>query len=111
MHIIKEPVEYSFDTAGQKGKVFPINHLVKKTQIVYIEMEKKLDATLIEYECDFIYYVLEGKGYFLINDKKEKCKKGDLVVIPAGTKFTYVGKIKLLLVTTPPYSPKQEEIL
>lgn len=111
MHVIKEPKEYSFDTAGHKGKVFPMNHLVNKTQVVYIEMEKKLETTIIGHKCDFVYYVLEGKGYFLINDKKEDCAKRDLVVIPAGTKFTYQGKLKLLLVSTPPYKQEQEEIL
>lgn len=111
MHVFKEPKGLSFDRVGVKGKVFPIQSLTKKLEFVLITTEKGHQTTIIEHKCDFVYYVLAGKGHFLINDKKEDCKKGDLIVIPAGTKFTYIGKLKLLLITTPPYTPEQEEVL
>ncbi|HCS78427.1 TPA: hypothetical protein DIV55_01655 [Patescibacteria group bacterium] len=58
-----------------------------------------------------IYFILEGKGHFIINEVKEGCSKGDLVVIPAGTIFTYEGKFRLLLSCTPPWKIEQEETL
>jgi len=66
---------------------------------------------LFNFSSDFIYYILEGEGYFEINDQKERCIKGDLVVIPAGSKFKYIGKFKMLLITTPAFYPEQEETL
>lgn len=27
-------------------------------------------------ECDFSYYILSGRGYFLINEEREECAEG-----------------------------------
>ena len=48
-------------------------------------------------------------GWFEIDGTKEVCSKGELVVIPAGRKFTYKGKLTLLLIDTPPWREDQEE--
>ena len=111
MFVIKEPDNFDFDKIGHKGKIFPMAVLTRKTQVVLIEVESKLGATIRQGECDFCYYVLEGNGYFEINDAKETCVKGDLVVIPAGNKFTFGGKMKMLLNCTPPWSQSQEETI
>ena len=110
-HILKLPSEYSFEKVGIKGKKFSVGDITPKTGICQIETEKGHETTIIEHKCDFIYYIIEGEGYFEINDYKENCIKGDLVVIPAGSKFKYVGKLKMLLITTPAFYPEQEETL
>ena len=74
-----------------------------------IEAETGHETTIIEHECDFIYYILDGQGYFVVDGEKEECKIGDLVVIPAGKKFTYKGRLKMLLNVTPPWREEQEE--
>lgn len=110
-HILKLPKDYSFEKVGIKGKKFSVADITQKTGICQIETEKGHETTIIEHECDFIYYILEGNGYFEINDQKENCMKGDLIVIPAGSKFKYVGTLKMLLITTPAFYPKQEETI
>jgi len=110
-HVFHPPKEYSFEKVGIKGKIFPIKELTTKTHYFLVETEKGHEITIIEHECDFIYYILEGKGYFLINDIKEKCSRGDLVVIPAGSKFSYKGKLKMIASSTPPWWEEQEEAL
>jgi len=111
MYVFHPPKEWSFEKVGIKGKVFPTKDLTDKTQFFLVETEKGHETTIIEHESDFIYYILEGKGYFIINDIKEECSKGDLVVIPAGTKFTYKGKFKMIASSTPPWKEEQEETL
>lgn len=111
MYVIKEPKEFSFDKVGIRGKIFPLSNLVQNTSFVLVYTEHGHETTIIEHESDFIYYILEGNGYFIIKDVKEECSQGDLVVIPAGTKFTYKGRLKLLLSCTPPWRVKQEETL
>jgi len=110
-HVLKIPKDYSFEKVGIKGKKFSVVDITKRTGVCVIEAEKGHETTIIEHKCDFIYNVLEGKGYFVIDDKKETCVKGDLIVIPAGVKFRYVGKLKMLLITTPAFYPEQEETL
>jgi len=110
-HILKLPKNYSFEKVGIKGKKFSVADITQKTGICQIETEKGHETTIIEHKCDFIYYILEGEGHFEINGQKESCTKGDLVVIPAGSKFKYVGSLKMLLITTPAFYPEQEETL
>lgn len=111
MHVLKLPKDYSFEKVGIKGKKFTVSEISQKTGVCLIETRRGHETTIIEHKCDFIYYVLEGKGYFEINGKKENCASGELVVIPAGSKFRYIGKLRMLLVTTPAFYPEQEETL
>lgn len=110
-YVTPEPKKFSFDKVGIKGKVFPMSKLVNSTSFLLVETETGHETTIIQYKSDFIYYVIEGDGYFVINDIVEKCKTGDLVVIPAGTNFTYKGKLKLLLSCTPPWTEEQEKTI
>jgi len=110
-HVISKPQQKSFNKVGVKGFIFPTNELTKKSEFVLIETDEGHQTSIIEKECDFSYYVLSGKGYFLIDEVREECSEGDLIVVPAGTKFTYKGKLKMLLNVTPPFFPEQEETL
>lgn len=110
-YVINKPKQESFSKVGIKGFLFPTNKLTQKTEFILIETDEGHQTSIIENACDFSYYVLSGSGYFLINEEKEKCSEGDLVVVPAGTKFTYKGKLKMLLNVTPPFLPEQEETL
>lgn len=111
MHVIPEPAEATFDRVGVTGKLFPAQTVTDKANVLIIETETGHETTIIEHECDFIYYVLDGDGYFEINGTREACSTGDLVVIPAGAKFTYKGKLRMLLVNTPAWTEEQEEVL
>ncbi len=109
MYVFHEPSSPSFHKVGIKGKIFPSQDLTSNTGFVLITTETGHETTIIEHQSTFIYYVLEGNGFFKVNDEKEACAAGNLVVIPAGNKFTYKGKLKMLLVTTPPWREDQEE--
>jgi mannose-6-phosphate isomerase-like protein (cupin superfamily) len=111
MYVLHEPSDIAFDKVGIKGKMFPSQELTEKTEFCVISTETGHETTIIEHDSDFVYYVLEGSGFFEINGEKEDCAKGDLVVIPAGSKFIYKGNLKLLLVVTPPWREEQGETL
>jgi mannose-6-phosphate isomerase-like protein (cupin superfamily) len=109
-YIFPEPSEYGFkDVNGHHGKFFgtesPLtNHLI-------IECEEKLTVSLIQHKSEFNYYVIEGSGYFIISGQKQSVALGDLIVLPPNTKYTFGGKLKMLLIVTPHYSPEQEEVI
>lgn len=111
MYVIKEPKETSFNKVGIKGKVFPVKTLADKIGFCLIETAKGHKTKIVEHKCDFIYDILKGKGYFEINGQKENCSPGNLVIIPAGSTFTYKGNLKMGLITVPPFSAEQEETL
>ena len=110
-HIFRLPDNYSFEKVGIKGKIFDTRNLSDKVEFSVIETEKGHETKIIEKECIFSYYILEGNGFFEIAGQKEECRPGDLVMIPKGTPFRYFGKLKMLLVSTPWWFPEQEESL
>ena len=110
-HVFHEPEENSFNRVGIVGKVFPTAELGGRAGFVLVETKSGHETAIIEHECDFVYYVLKGSGSFIVNDIEETCSEGDLVAIPKGTKFTYKGKLKMLLATTPAWFAEQEETL
>lgn len=107
-HIFRLPENYSFEKVGIKGKTFPSKDITDKVQFSIIETEAGHQTKIIQKECVFAYYILEGAGEFEIDGEIEKCQKGDLAIIPAGTQFTYSGKLKMLLICSPWWRPEQE---
>ena len=110
MYILAEPSEYAFKKVGIQGKKF-VTDLTKHAGFAIITTENGHETTIIEKECDFIYYVIAGTGYFEINGTREAFGKGNLIVIPMGSRFTYKGRAKFLLTTAPPFRPEQEVTL
>jgi mannose-6-phosphate isomerase-like protein (cupin superfamily) len=111
MFVIKEPKGISFEKAGIKGKIFPTHELTKKTEYFLVETNKGHETVIIEHSCDFIYYILKGSGFFIVNGEKESCRAGDLVVIPSGHTFIYKGNLKMIATSTPPWNEEQEVTL
>lgn len=54
---------------------------------------------------DRVYFILEGAGKFLINDKEEVASPNDLVFVPKNTPYNIIGKLKLFLVCSPEFKP------
>ena len=57
---------------------------------------------------DNFYYVLEGEGVCIMGGKEHNIKKGDLIVIPKGTKYKNIGDIKLLAISTPKFDKNNQ---
>ncbi len=110
-YVFTEPTSITFDKVGIKGRILTSSEISPKTEFLLVNTEKGHQTSIIEHECDFTYYVLSGEGYFLVEDQKYSCETGNLIIIPKNTKFTYKGKLKMLLVVTPPFFPEQEETI
>ncbi|MEV0231346.1 AraC family ligand binding domain-containing protein [Nonomuraea sp. NPDC050786] len=110
-HVFVEPAEWSFDKLGHRGKLFGSSGRLTSSSHLIIEITGRVPARLLQQECDFVYYVIEGRGTFHIEDRCEHCNPGDLVTIPKGSKFTYEGDgLRMLLTSTPPWWPGQEQV-
>ena len=108
-YVFHEPKDYAFrDRNGHDGKVF--NTTSPLTQHLIVECHDKLTVAFTQREAEFNYYVLEGQGFFVINDDRQTVSHGDLVVIPPGTRFTYGGQLKMLPINTPHWSQDHEKV-
>lgn len=60
---------------------------------------------------DRIYYVVEGKGEFIIDEEHILVEKTDVIIVPKNTPYDYCaidGILKLFLVHTPAYDQNAE---
>ena len=64
-------------------------------------------------ECDKnsdnFYYVVEGRGFCLMGGKENPISKGDLIIIPKGTKYKNIGKVKLLAISLPKFKMENHD--
>jgi mannose-6-phosphate isomerase-like protein (cupin superfamily) len=98
------------EDAIRKRKVGVLMHVYggKKANIVLQETQRGHAEEFYHTKSTFMYYIIEGKGSWIIEGKKHAVKKGDLVIIEPNKRFYYKGKLKQLLITVPPYDPKYE---
>ncbi|MFA6047880.1 MAG: cupin domain-containing protein [Parcubacteria group bacterium] len=87
-------------------KVYKMNN--KKIGLIYVSVKAGHFEEFYNKKSTFTYYVLEGKGEFYLNGKGIKVKATDVITIPPRTKIYYLGKMKLILITTPAWEYKHE---
>jgi mannose-6-phosphate isomerase-like protein (cupin superfamily) len=83
--------------------------------------EKELSITLVERitdgklgiqeESDMVFYVLEGTGKCILADEEHELQKGDLMIIPKGTKYKTFNGLKLLTISTPRFNREKNAYL
>ena len=88
------PKEPSFTRKGFAGYTYPLS---TKMQISHIDCFDKHD-NYFTYGKTFVYYIIEGSGTFKIGDTFFDVKAGEMIEVPADTKTSYKGPMKLLLI-------------
>ena len=60
---------------------------------------------------DRIYFITEGSGKFIIDNKEDTVSVDDLIFIPKNTPYNIIGKMKYFLVCSPEFNPKDDVFL
>ena len=97
------------------------NAVKKKAGIMIIKeyrFDPKYSGALIEIngkhgkiKCtgeDRIYFVIEGKGKFMINDNTAEVTKNDLIFISKNTPYDITGNLKLFLLCSPEFKAEHD---
>jgi mannose-6-phosphate isomerase-like protein (cupin superfamily) len=108
--LIKPSHKPDFDREGHQGYHLPLPDGIDGIQFLIITTDTGHDHFLEQTECDFFYYILEGKGEFIINEEVYPCEQGDLLVVEKGSIYTFDGKLKMLLTSQPQWTEKQEKV-
>lgn len=98
-----------------KGAIKVRNLLTKMTSsedvsVSLIDLDGTNKKTLNKTHQAF-YFVLEGEGVFNIDGEDHQVKEGDYVLIQPGTPYFDRGKMNLLAVSCPAFSPEDVEYL
>jgi mannose-6-phosphate isomerase-like protein (cupin superfamily) len=70
--------------------------------LIEIDGEHKTIKCLKE---DRIYFIIEGNGKFIINNKESNVSVNDLIFISKNTPYNIIGKMKYLLIHSPAFKP------
>ena len=92
MELPKRP---SFQQKGLKGYAYHLAN--KELEIYYVDVTRGHDTYIISRKCFHIYYIIEGKGVFDIDNEIKEVSKGSLVEVPPNVEYTYSWNMKLLL--------------
>ena len=57
---------------------------------------------------DRIYFIIEGNGIFIINDKENNISPNDLIFIPKNTPYNIIGKIKFFMICSPEFNSEDD---
>lgn len=96
---------------GLKAWIYSSKEDFPNASSIYFEVtgaHGKIKTTL----SDRVYFVIEGEGEFIINDKVVSVKEKDVIIVPKNTPYNYRAvnntTLKLFLVHTPAYDAKYE---
>jgi mannose-6-phosphate isomerase-like protein (cupin superfamily) len=106
--IKKIPEKPTFSQKGLKGYRYDIEN--KEVEVYLVNVTEGHDKYLISKKITHCYYVLQGKGFFDIEEKKHFVKAGMLIEVPPNIEYVYSGKMKLLLIMNPPWFEGNEKI-
>ena len=81
----------------------------KQAAVVYQETDEGHLEEFYHSKSAFIYYIIDGNGVFHIDGEAFEVKKSDVVIIPPGRKFYYMGKLKQVCITAPAWEPQYEK--
>ena len=60
---------------------------------------------------DRIYFILDGKGKFVIGDEINDVSPNDLIFVPRNTPYNIIGKMKYFLICSPEFNPNDDVLL
>jgi mannose-6-phosphate isomerase-like protein (cupin superfamily) len=86
---------------GVRMRVYTTKADFRNAAVLYQETEKGHAEEFMHERSDFIYYVLEGSGTWIVEDREFEVRTGDVVVVPAGKRFWFRGYLKQICVTAP----------
>ena len=60
---------------------------------------------------DRIYFIIDGKGQFIINDETKDVEANDLIFVPKNAPYNIIGKMKYFLICSPEFNSEDDVFL
>lgn len=81
---------------------------VPLANVVHVHVDEGHFQEFSDVESTFIYYIIRGKGTFVLNDEKVEAEATDLIVIPPKTRIHYFGNMDMVLTVSPAFKEENE---
>lgn len=103
---------FRFSTEGLRGWSYNSKDEFRNLSAAFIEISDKNHGEVRTKRSDRVYYVTEGSGIFIIDNKEIEVDVTDVVIIPKNTTYDFRAmqgsKMKLFLVHSPAFDPRGE---
>lgn len=76
--------------------------------VVHVSVKKGHFQEFYDVESAYIYYIVSGKGTFVLDEEKIEAEATDLIVIPPKTRIHYFGTMEMVLTASPAFNEKNE---
>ncbi|MEK6937685.1 MAG: hypothetical protein AABX04_01435 [Nanoarchaeota archaeon] len=99
-----------FELNSLKGWAYNSKEDFAKVSAAYLEVKGR-HGKIKNIKSDRTYFVLGGKGEFIINNKVSTVEKNEVIIVPRNTPYDYKatkGILKLFLVDSPAFDPKTD---
>lgn len=93
---------------GVRMRIYTTKEDCPNAAILYQETETGHAEEFVHDKSDFLYYILEGSGTWVVEDREVDVRAGDVVVVPAGNRFWFRGNLKQICITAPAWEEKCE---
>ena len=93
---------------GVRMRIYTTKSDCRNAAVLYQETETGHAEEFMHETSNFIYYIIEGSGTWIIEDKEHEVQAGDVVVVPAGKRFWFRGNLKQVCVTAPAWEEQYE---
>ncbi|AKB52297.1 hypothetical protein MSBRW_3044 [Methanosarcina barkeri str. Wiesmoor] len=109
MRVVFKPEDAAvIEKKGVKMRIYTTKAESGNAGVLYQETQKGHTEEFLHEKSDFIYYILEGRGVWIVEDKEFEAQAGDVVVVPAGKRFWFRGNLKQVCITAPAWEEQYE---
>jgi predicted house-cleaning noncanonical NTP pyrophosphatase (MazG superfamily)/mannose-6-phosphate isomerase-like protein (cupin superfamily) len=93
---------------GVRMRIYTTKYDCPNAAVLYQETETGHAEEFVHNKSDFLYYILEGCGTWVVEDREFEVRAGDVVLVPAGKRFLFRGSLKQVCITAPAWEEKYE---
>ena len=106
--IYKKENATEFEKQGVKMRVYNSKENCTEAAVVYQETDKGHFEEFYHSKSNFIFYIIEGRGTWYIEDEAYEVSAEDVVIVPPNKRFYYKGKLKQVCITAPAWEEEFE---
>lgn len=76
--------------------------------VVHVSVKKGHLQEFYDEKSYYSYYIVEGRGTFVLNDERVEASATDLIVVPPKTRIHYFGTMEMVLTVSPAFNERNE---
>ena len=106
--IYKREQAVSVSKQGVRMWVYNGKEDCPQAAVVYQETGQGHAEEFLHDKSAFVFYIIEGGGTWVIEDREFPVEATDVVIVPPGKRFYYKGNLKQVCITAPAWEAEYE---